>query len=86
VVFDLSAALKGEITVVHGRVQQSNFSDCSVLWIDEMPAIEVYIAPGEVEPGGIGEPVASAMANAGFAATGQRIRRLPGAPADLVRA
>ena len=81
IVFGLTAALKGEITIQNGRVVQSNFHNYEMLRIDEMPVIEVYIIPSHEAPGGIGEPgvppVAPAVANAVFAATRKRIRRLP---------
>ena len=81
IVFGLTAALKAEITVENGRVQQSNFHDYPLLRMDDMPVIEVHIMPSEEGPSGIGEmgvpPIAPAVANAVFAATGQRIRRLP---------
>ncbi|TSD59288.1 xanthine dehydrogenase family protein molybdopterin-binding subunit [Variovorax sp. KBS0712] len=84
IVFGLSAALRGEITVARGQVQQSNFHDYTPLRIDECPAIEVDILAGtgaEVPPGGVGEPgtppIAPAVANAVFALTGQRLRSLP---------
>ena len=81
----LSAALSGEITFKDGRPEQSNFHDYTVLRIDEIPAIETVIVPSgnrySQKWGGIGEtglpPVAAALANAVFAATGQRIRTLP---------
>jgi isoquinoline 1-oxidoreductase beta subunit len=80
IVFGLSA-LRGEIVVAGGRVQQSNFHDYPVLRMDEMPQIEVYIVPSSEPPRGVGEmstpPILPAVANAIFAATGQRIRRLP---------
>ncbi|WP_038019894.1 molybdopterin-dependent oxidoreductase [Thermithiobacillus tepidarius DSM 3134] len=81
VAFGLSAALKGEITLTHGRVLQGNFDDYPILRMDEMPLVEVHILPSREPPGGVGEPgvppVAPAVANAVFAATGRRIRRLP---------
>jgi isoquinoline 1-oxidoreductase beta subunit len=87
IVFGLSAALKGEITIDRGRVQQGNFDEYDVLRIDEMPQVDVYIAPSEANPGGIGEasvpPIAPAVANAVFKATGKRIRRLPIRSEDL---
>ncbi|HXZ27287.1 MAG TPA: xanthine dehydrogenase family protein molybdopterin-binding subunit [Terriglobales bacterium] len=77
----LGAALKGEITVENGRVQQENFNDYQVLTADEMPEVEVYIVPSREAPGGIGEPgtppIAPAVCNAIFAATRQPVRRLP---------
>jgi isoquinoline 1-oxidoreductase beta subunit len=79
--FGLSAALHGEITLRDGQVEQSNFTDYPVLRINEMPHIEVHIAPSTEAPTGVGEPgtpvVAPAVANALFAATGQRLRQLP---------
>jgi isoquinoline 1-oxidoreductase beta subunit len=81
VVYGLSAALKGEITIDKGRVQQNNFYDYDPLRIDEMPVVEVHIVPSTENPGGIGEAstptVAPAVANALFAATGKRLRALP---------
>ena len=85
--FALSALLRGEITLKAGVVQQSNFHDYSVLRLDEMPKVEVHIVPSAEPPTGIGEPgvppVAPAVANAIFAATGKRIYRLPLAGQDL---
>ena len=87
IVFGLTAALKEGITVEDGRVQQSNFHDYPILRFDEMPAIEVTIVSSAADPSGIGEmggpPIAPAVANAVFAATGKRIRRLPIRPEDL---
>jgi len=81
IVYGLSAALKGAITIDRGRVQQQNFNQYDVLRIDEMPVVEVYIVPSQENPGGIGEATtpgtAPAIANAIFAATGKRIRQLP---------
>jgi len=81
IVYGLSAALQGEITIDKGRVQQSNFHDYAPLRIDECPAIEVDIIPSEEPPGGVGEPgtppIAPAVANALYALTGQRLRSLP---------
>ncbi len=79
--FALSAALHGELTFKEGRIQQSNFHDYRLLRIPAMPAVEVHIVPSSEKPGGIGEPgvppVAPAVGNAVFAATGKRLRRLP---------
>jgi isoquinoline 1-oxidoreductase beta subunit len=81
VVFGLSAALYGEITMREGRVQQSNFHDYRPLRLHEMPVVEVHIVPSTERPSGVGEPgvppIAPAVANAVFAATGRRLRRLP---------
>jgi isoquinoline 1-oxidoreductase beta subunit len=81
IVYALSAALKGQITIDKGRVQQNNFDRYDVIRIDEAPVVEVYIVPSTANPGGIGEAgvpaVAPAVANAVFAATGKRIRKLP---------
>ena len=77
----LSAALYGEITVEKGVVSQSGFAEYRLLRIDEAPRIEVHFVPSTVAPRGLGEPpvppIAPALANAIFAATGRRIRRLP---------
>jgi isoquinoline 1-oxidoreductase beta subunit len=81
VVFGLSAALAGEITIKDGRVQQSNFADYPVLRMNEAPLVETVIVPSAEPPEGMGEPavppVAPAVANAVFKLTGQRLRRLP---------
>jgi isoquinoline 1-oxidoreductase beta subunit len=81
IVFGASAALWDEITHVKGRVQQTNFGDYRVMRMNEAPAVEVYIVNSHDEPGGIGEPgtsgIAPAIANAVFAATGKRVRKLP---------
>ena len=81
IVFGLSAALWGEITLNGGRVEQRNFNDYRVLRINETPIIEVHLVKNGEAPGGIGEPgtigIAPAVANAIFAATGKRIRKLP---------
>ena len=79
--FMLSALFWGEITVRDGRVEQSNFDDQRLLRLAEMPAIEVVVAPSGGFWGGVGETgvavVAPALANALFAATGERVRTLP---------
>ncbi|HYT72229.1 MAG TPA: xanthine dehydrogenase family protein molybdopterin-binding subunit [Gemmatimonadales bacterium] len=81
IVYGLTAALYGEITIERGRVQQGNFDDYPMLRMDEMPAVEVHVVPSTDKQGGIGEPsvgpIAPAVCNAIFAATGKRIRRLP---------
>ena len=87
IVFGLSAALKGGITIDRGRVEQTNFHQYDVLRIDEMPKVEVYLVPSTAAPGGIGEAsppgIAPAVCNALFRATGKRIRRLPIRMEDL---
>jgi isoquinoline 1-oxidoreductase beta subunit len=81
IVFGLSAALWGEVTLAEGRVQQSNFHDYRVMRMNEVPDIDVHIVPSTEPPGGVGEPGTSvsipALANAVFAATGRRVRKLP---------
>jgi isoquinoline 1-oxidoreductase subunit beta len=81
IVFGLSAALNDQITLDKGRVQQSNFGDYPVLRMYEAPVMDITLVPSTEKPGGIGEPatalVAPAVANALFAATGKRVRRLP---------
>lgn len=81
IVYGLTAALKGEITIKNGRVEQSNFHDYPLLRIDEMPEVDVHIVPSREAPSGVGEPgtppIAPAVANAVFAATGRPVRRLP---------
>jgi CO/xanthine dehydrogenase Mo-binding subunit len=81
VIFGLSAALKQEITLSKGRVQQTNLHTFRMLRMHECPTIEVHIVPSKDPPQGVGEPgvppVAAALCNAIFAATGRRIRRLP---------
>lgn len=81
IIFGLTAALYGEITIEKGRVMQSNFHDYRMLRLPEAPTIEVYIVSSTEKMGGAGEPgvppVAPALANAIFAATGKRLRSLP---------
>ena len=81
IVSGLTAALYGEITIERGKVVQSNFHDYEMLRMSEMPEVELYIVRNHEEPGGVGEPavppIAPAVANAIFALTGQRIRKLP---------
>jgi isoquinoline 1-oxidoreductase beta subunit len=87
IAFGLTAALKGEISVANGQVEQRNFDSYPLLRIDEMPAVEVYLVPSDRPPSGVGEqgvpPIGPAVANAVFAATGKRVRRLPIRPEDL---
>jgi len=81
IVYGLSAALHGAITLENGRVMQSNFHDYVPLRFSEMPQVESYIVPSNEAPSGIGEPgvppIAPAVANALFALTGKRLRRMP---------
>jgi isoquinoline 1-oxidoreductase beta subunit len=87
VIFGVTAALYGEITISHGRVEQANFDTYQMLRINEAPAIEVYIVPSFEPPGGMGEPgtsaIVPAVANAIFAATGKRLRKMPVDPGQL---
>ena len=87
IVFGLTAALYGAITFKEGRVEQSNFRDYPMLRIGGMPNVEVHIVPSAEPPSGVGEPgvppIAAAVANALFAATGKRIRTLPIRPEAL---
>jgi isoquinoline 1-oxidoreductase beta subunit len=84
IVYGLSAALNGRIALREGRVVQSNFHDYPMLRIDQMPKVEVHLVDSGENPGGVGEPatppIAPAVANALFAATGQRLRSLPFRP------
>jgi len=81
IIFGLTAALRGEITLKGGRVEQSNFHDYQMLRMNEAPAIEVHIVKSGEAPGGMGETgtsaISPALTNAIFAATGKRIRKLP---------
>jgi isoquinoline 1-oxidoreductase beta subunit len=87
IVWGLTAALYGAITIDKGRVQQSNFHDYPMLRINEMPVVEVHIVPSNAAAGGVGEPgvppIAPAVCNAVFAGTGKRIRKLPIRSEDL---
>ncbi len=80
-IYGLTAVLNNGVEIRDGACAQSNFHDLPVLRINESPAIEAYIVPGTAKPGGIGEvavpPVAPAVANALFVATGKRLRDLP---------
>jgi isoquinoline 1-oxidoreductase subunit beta len=80
-IFGITAALYDELTLAQGRVQQSNFHDYPMLRMNESPEIEVHVVRSDEKPGGIGEPgvpcAAPGVANAIFAATGKRVRKLP---------
>jgi isoquinoline 1-oxidoreductase beta subunit len=81
IIFGLTAALYGEITLKDGRVEQGNFDNYQALRINEAPIIEVHLIDSPEEPGGIGEPgtatIAPAVVNAIYALTGKRLRKLP---------
>jgi len=87
IVYGLSAALYGRITLAKGRVEQSNFDDCPVVRMHESPPIEVHLVPSTAAPGGVGEPGTAALfpavTNAIFAATGKRLFELPIDPQKL---
>jgi isoquinoline 1-oxidoreductase subunit beta len=88
IVYGLTAALKGSITIARGRVEQANFNQYDMLRIDEAPVVEVHIVPSTENPGGIGEAgvpaIAPAVCNAVYKATGKRVRRLPIRAEELV--
>ena len=81
IIFGVTAALYGEITLKNGRVEQTNFDTYQILRIDEAPAIEVHIVQSSEPPGGMGEAgtsaIVPAVTNAIFAVTGKRLRKLP---------
>jgi len=81
IVYGLTAALWGEITIDKGRAQQSNFHQYLMLRMGDMPRVEVHIVPSTDAQGGVGEPatppIAPAVCNAIFALNGKRIRKLP---------
>jgi isoquinoline 1-oxidoreductase beta subunit len=81
IIYGLSAALKNEITIKNGAVEQTNFDGYDPIRINEAPPIEVHLVQSREDPGGMGEPalppIAPAVANAIFAASGQRLRKLP---------
>ena len=87
IVFGLSAALRGEITVANGRIVESNFHDHEMIHLADVPKITVAFVRSDAPEGGLGEPgvppIAAAVTNAIFAATGIRVRRLPIKHADL---
>jgi isoquinoline 1-oxidoreductase subunit beta len=80
-VYGLTAALRGKITIQNGAIVQTNFNDYPMLGLLEMPRVESYIVPSTAAPGGVGEPgtgpIAPALGNAIYAASGQRLRQLP---------
>jgi isoquinoline 1-oxidoreductase beta subunit len=86
-IYGITAALHGEITIANGRVQQVNFDTYRVLRMHEAPRVDVHVVESLEDPGGVGEPGTSgaiaAVANAVFAATGQRVRTLPIDPRKL---
>ena len=81
IIYGLSAALKNEITIKQGAVEQTNFDAYDPIRINEAPPIEVHLTKSKEDPGGMGEPAlppaAPAVANAIYAACGQRVRKLP---------
>ena len=81
IVYGLTAALHGAITLEDGRIVEENFPDYEMVRLATAPRIETVLVPDGSRPGGVGEigtpPIAPALANAVFAATGQRLRRLP---------
>ena len=87
IIFGMGATLNSEMTVKNGRVNESNFDDYPVVRFDESPQIKVFILKNNEKPGGVGEPglppIAPAIANAVFAASGKRIRKLPIISKDL---
>jgi isoquinoline 1-oxidoreductase subunit beta len=87
IIFGITAALYGQITLKDGRIEQGNFDSYQMLRMDEAPAIEVHIVESSEPPGGMGEAGTSAImpavTNAIFAATGKRLRKLPIDPAAL---
>jgi isoquinoline 1-oxidoreductase beta subunit len=88
IVYGLTAALWGNVTLHGGRVQQRNFNDYRVLRINELPALDLHVIASDAKPGGVGEaavpPVAPSICNAIFAATGKRLRTLPIAAHKLI--
>lgn len=88
IVYGITAALKDAISIKNGRVEQSNFHQCQLLQIDEMPEIEVIIVQSKQPPSGVGEmavpPIIPAIGNAIYNATGKRLRRIPFKSDDLM--
>src|SRR5262249_26484482 len=87
ITFGITAALCGNITLKNGRVEQSNFDNYQILRMDEAPAVEVHVVQSRESPGGMGEAgtsaIVPAVANAIFAATGKRLRKMPVDTAQL---
>ncbi len=81
IIYGLSATLKSKITIDDGKVVESNFDDFDVIRMDETPKIKVYLVDSDKPPKGVGEPglppIAPAVTNAVYAATGKRFRQLP---------
>ena len=90
IIFGLGAALFGEITLDKGRVQQTNFHQFRILRMNEAPLIDITLVPSKEKPGGIGEPatalIGPAVANAMFAASGKRVRRMPFTAENIAKA
>jgi isoquinoline 1-oxidoreductase beta subunit len=88
IVFGLTAALKASINFKRGRAQETNFNSYPLLRMDETPLVEVHIVPSTHHPSGVGEMsnpvIMPAVANAIFAATGKRVRRVPIRAEDLL--
>ena len=87
VAYGMSAVLLSKITFKDGKVEQSNFHDYPVMRMNQMPVVDVHLVASTEKPGGVGEPVVAtcgpSVANAVFAATGKRVRKLPIEAADL---
>lgn len=81
IMYGLTAALHGNLELVNGEIQESNFHDYPILRMNEAPSVEVVLLESESHPTGVGEPglppIAPAVANAVYAATGRRLRSLP---------
>jgi isoquinoline 1-oxidoreductase beta subunit len=81
IIFGIGAGLMQEVTLDKGRVQQTNYHNYPVVRMNESPKIDIVLVDSKEKPGGIGEPatalVVPAIANAVFAATGKRVRKLP---------
>ncbi len=81
IIFGMGAGLMQEITMKNGRVQETNYNNYPVVRMNESPAIDIILVKSTEKPGGIGEPatalISPAIANAVFAATGKRVRKLP---------